>query len=222
MRTPLSVIPGYSEQIEQNIDLLKKIREKALNIKSQVVRLRNLVNDLNLATRLNSEGMTLEQERFCPAGFCRNFLADFINDVSNENYPVEIDINNETNALLISGIPDLLRRAFYNLLSNSIRHNPEGCTIYFQSRKVNDQVVFEFSDDGKGITAEHFEEIRNRREIYSDTKFALPPQHGLGLYAVQQIIKLHHASISFYNGEKKGFPITITIPVIKKYLNLSS
>ena len=212
VRTPLSVILGYSEQIEQKETLPKDIREKAYNIKFQGVQLRNLVNDLNLATRLGSGNITVPQERFYPARFCRNLLADFLNDVPDDNYSLDIDINRETETLLIIGGANLLQRAFYNLLYNSVKHNPNGCNIYFQLQKKENNIIFIFSDDGKGMSIEQFEELQTRPHYLSCNESTLLQQHGLGLYIVQQIIKLHHATISFSCGKFGGFQSTISIP----------
>lgn len=216
VRTPLSVILGYSEQIEQKETLPKDIREKAFNIKFQGVRLRNLVNDLNLVTRLGSGNMTVEQERFYPASFCRNLLANFLNDVSNDNYSLEIDLDREIETILIMGVPNLLQRAFYNLLYNSVKHNPNGCNIYFQLQKSGNNVVFVFSDDGEGMSVEQFEELQSRPHYLSCNESTLLQQHGLGLYVVQQIIKLHNATILFGSGKYGGFQSTITIPLDEK------
>ena len=167
VRTPLSVILGYSEQIEQRETLPKDIREKAFNIKVQSVRLRNLVNDLNLVTRLGSGNMAVQQERFYPASFSRNLLADFLNDVSNDNYSLEIDIDREIETILIMGVPNLLQRAFYNLLYNSVKHNPNGCNIYFQLQKSDNNIIFIFSDDGEGMSIEQFERLQSRPHYLS-------------------------------------------------------
>lgn len=216
VRTPLSIILGYSEQIEQKDTLPKDVREKAFNIKFQSLRLRNLVNDLNLATRLGSGNITVHQERFYPVSFCRNLLADFLNDVSNENYSLEIDIDREMETFLIMGIPDLLQRAFYNLLYNSVKHNPNGCNIYFQLQKADNKVVFVISDDGEGMSVEQFEELQSRSHYLSCNESTLLQQHGLGLYVVQQIIKLHNATILFDCGKSGGFQSTVTIPFDEK------
>lgn len=216
VRTPLSVILGYSEQIEQRETLPKDIREKAFNIKVQSVRLRNLVNDLNLVTRLGSGNMTVQQERFYPACFSRKLLADFLNDVSNDNYSLEIDIDRELETILIMGVPNLLQRAFYNLLYNSVKHNPSGCNIYFQLQKSDNNLVFIISDDGEGMSVERFEELQSRPHYLSCNESTFLQQHGLGLYVVQQIIKLHNATISFGSGKQGGFQSTITISFDEK------
>jgi K+-sensing histidine kinase KdpD len=216
VRTPLSIILGYSEQIEQKETLPEDIREKAYNIKSQSVLLCNLINDLNLVTRLGTGNMAIQPEQFYPACFCRNLLADFLNDVSNDNYSLEIDIDKEMETILIMGVPNLLQRAFYNLLYNSVKHNPNGCNIYFQLLKSDNNAIFIFSDDGEGISVEKFEELQSRPHYLSCNESTLLQQHGLGLYVVQQIVKLHNATISFGCGKHGGFQSLITLPFNKE------
>ena len=114
------------------------------------------------------------------------------------------------------GVPNLLQRAFYNLLYNSVKHNPNGCNIYFQLQKSGNNVVFVFSDDGEGMSAEQFEELQSRPYYLSCNESTLLQQHGLGLYVVQQIIKLHNATVLFGSGKYGGFQSTITIPLDEK------
>ena len=160
--------------------------------------------------------MAVQQERFYPASFSRNLLADFLNDVSNDNYSLEIDIDREIETILIMGVPNLLQRAFYNLLYNSVKHNPNGCNIYFQLQKSDNNIIFIFSDDGEGMSIEQFERLQSRPHYLSCNEPTLLQQHGLGLYVVQQIIKLHNATISFGSGKQGGFQSTITIPFDEK------
>lgn len=216
IRTPLSVILGYAEQIEQNKVLPDEVREKASTMKCHGVKLRNLVNDLNLITRLGDRTITLQQEYFHPAIFSRTMLANFLNDVSNENYPIKIDIEKKTETLFLLGNPHLLQRAIANLLYNSVHHNPNGCEICFSLRLVDNIVAFVVSDNGKGLPIEQFKKLQNRSHHLSYNDSTLLQQHGLGLYIVQQIVKLHHGKVSFSNNISGGIQVTIAMSTAEK------
>lgn len=77
IRTPLSIILGYAEKIENNSLLPKDVQEKASLIKYQGIRLRNVVNDLNLITRLGDETHPIHQDffirRFSAVNLSQNF-----------------------------------------------------------------------------------------------------------------------------------------------------
>ena len=52
IRTPLSLVMGYASQLEEDDNLPPEAREKAAVIRSQSERIKSLVSDLNLASKL--------------------------------------------------------------------------------------------------------------------------------------------------------------------------
>jgi signal transduction histidine kinase len=213
VRTPLSVILGYAEQIERNESLPEDVRAKAASMKFEGVRLRDLVDDLNLVTRLGNSEVHIKQERFHPAVFSRNLLAGFLDQVSNEKYPVDIDLDKRVETVYLIGDPHLLQRALNNLLYNSVKHNPAGCEIRFGLRLDGDKVVFLVSDNGNGVTEEELAKWRNRAHYLSSDQVGLLQQHGLGLYIVRQIVGLFGGEVVFCNGQTGGFEVSLVLPV---------
>src|SRR5699024_2786199 len=63
IRTPLSMVMGYAGQLEDAPELSEDDRRKAAIIRQQSVKMKNLVNDLNLASKLeyNMQPLCLEQ-----------------------------------------------------------------------------------------------------------------------------------------------------------------
>lgn len=215
IRTPLSVILGYAEKIEVNSLLPKDVQEKASLIKFQGIRLRDLVNDLNLITRLEDESHPIHLELFHPTVFGRELIAKFLNNGIPEKYSVEFDIDKELESIKLKGNTHLLQRAINNLLYNSIRHNPMGCTILFRLCRKDEQVLFIVSDNGKGMTLDEIAALENRSHYISqsNTDSSFNAQHGLGLYIVQQIVKIHNGNITFCKSESEGFEATIRLSV---------
>ncbi len=220
IRTPLSIILGYAEKIEANSLLPKDVKEKASLIKYQGIRLRNVVNDLNLITRLGDETHPIHQDAFHPTVFCRELVAEFLNNGIPENYSIELDIDKKLEPIKLKGDTHLLQRAINNLLYNSIRHNPMGCTISFGLYGKDKQVLFVVSDNGKGMTSNEIGILRNRSHYLSNTDSSFNGQHGLGLYIVQQIVKMHNGGITFSKSESGGLDVTITLPVDKSLFSI--
>lgn len=214
IRTPLSIILGYAEKIETNSLLPKDVREKASLIKYQGIRLRNVVNDLNLITRLGDETHPIHQDAFHPTVFCREVVAEFLNNGISESYTIELDIDKELEPVELKGDTHLLRRAINNLLYNSIRHNPIGCNISFGLYRRNKQVLFVVADNGKGMTSNEIGILRNRSHYFTESASSLNKQHGLGLYIVQQIVKMHNGNIFLKKSESGGLEVTIEIPIL--------
>src|SRR5882762_1188412 len=89
----------------------------------------------------------------------------------------------------ISADPDMLHRAFSNLVLNAIDALPQGGTIAIQTRLGGDDVKLSVSDTGSGLTQE---ECGRLFTPYYTTK-----QHGtgLGLAIVQSVVSDHGGKI---------------------------
>ena len=73
IRTPLSMVMGYAGQLESDMKLSGNNRQKAAVIVQQSKRMRNLINDLNLASKLeyNMQPLhlkTAKSDFYCPSG----------------------------------------------------------------------------------------------------------------------------------------------------------
>ena len=56
VRTPLALILGWGEQLEQDSSLPDAVRHKAAGIRTQCEKLRSLIDDLNLTVSDNGKG----------------------------------------------------------------------------------------------------------------------------------------------------------------------
>lgn len=215
IRTPLASILGYAGQIEAEKTLPPEVTQKASIIRNQAIRLRELISDLNLSSRLEHDDHLVQYEKFDLARFCREIIADFLNNYGDENYPLDIHISDSSN-MYIQGNPHLLQRGIYNLLSNSIRHNPEGCHISVRLENTSRYYLLTFSDDGKGIPPGLMEKLRMIQEGDDSSTLLTGQEHGLGLYIVCQIVKMHGGTVVFTNGNPKGFKTILSLPKDKE------
>ena len=63
IRTPLSIVMGYAGQLENDKRLPEEDRQKATVIVKQSKRMRNLINDLNLASKLEYNMQPVRMEK---------------------------------------------------------------------------------------------------------------------------------------------------------------
>ena len=213
IRTPLSIILGYAEKIEANSSLPNDVQGNATIIKFQGMRLRDLVNDLNLITRLGDGTQALRQDLFRPAVFCRELIASLLNSGLPECYTIELDIAKEAEPIMWKGDVHLLQRTVNNLLYNSIRHNPKGCKIQVKLYPKGQQALLVLSDNGKGMTAKEIEILQSRSHYLANSDALVNGQHGLGLYIVQQIVKMHLGEVSFRIRKSGGLEVCISLPI---------
>ena len=129
IRTPLSMVMGYAVSLSENPSLPEQERKKAEIICSQSVRIRNLINDLNLASRLEYRMQPLNAGPVSLVTLLRQAVVDFINSDPEGRYPVSWETPGELERCLTEGDSGLIRRAVQNILNNAREHNPQGCRI---------------------------------------------------------------------------------------------
>ncbi len=207
IRTPLSLVMGYASQLEDDPELLPAKREQAGIIRRQSERIKTLVSDLNLASKLEYDMQPLRLSSVGLAALLRSVAADFINGGLDNRYSIDVMIAKEAQNAVVTGDDELLRRAVTNLIANSIRHNSNGCAIKITLEKGLDNCSCIISDNGAGFTQEILENLNHPR-----CSVGLQ-NHGLGLTIVRQIIKAHGGTTDFHNLPGDGCKIVLCLPV---------
>lgn len=216
IRTPLSLIMGYGEILEQRLSLDRDSRKKAGIIKEQSLQIKELIEDLNLTSKLEYDMQPLRKEMVCLSALLREAVAEAVNRAEENGamYPVQLEISQDLEGKFVQADSRLLLRAFRNLLNNAVNHNPEGCAVSVNAeieepkkRKGEQQTGWanlSFYNSGKGLPGEIEEFINSGTEPDSGT-------HIMGLRIVKQIILAHGGEIwARTNG------IEIRLPICKE------
>ncbi len=106
----------------------------------------------------------------------------------------------------IDADPDLLHRAFQNLILNALDAMPAGGTITLKSSDAGESVRIEVADTGKGLTPEECSRLFT--PYYTTKQLGT----GLGLAIVQSVVSDHHGSISVSSEEGRGATFRIDLP----------
>lgn len=213
IRTPLSVILGYAGSMEEDPSLSADIRDQASMIRKQGEKLRQLISDLNLASRLEYAMQPLNKTFLSPVELVRQCISDFLNDGLDEKYNLELDIGKDMESQMIEGDFSLLTRMLGNLIGNSIRHNPEGCRILVSVTTEKRICRIVISDTGQGGDASFFKKL-NHMEVVAITQNANGEiLHGNGLKLVKQIVKAHRGAVYFSANSPHGMTVTVELPL---------
>lgn len=212
VRTPLSMIMGYAGQLENSKNLSEAERKKAAVIVKQSSRMKDLINDLNLASKLEYDMQPLTMKRENVISVIRQVIVDFMNMNIDDKFPIEWKTADTLSACYINADKDLLKRAVSNLIQNSINHNENGCVIYASVDEDNNTCRICMEDNGAGASDEQIAKLNNTPHyMICDTNTA-GQQHGLGLLIVKQIIKGHNGKVLIDHSEYGGFKAVLIIP----------
>ena len=213
IRTPLSMVMGYAGQLENDVQLSEDNRQKATVIVRQSKRMRNLINDLNLASKLEYNMQPLSPARQNLIAVIRQVVVDFINMNIDEKYTIEWQTDETLTSCTANVDKDLIRRAVSNLIQNSMNHNEQGCQIFVRVIAENNVYTVIVSDDGVGATDEQIGKLNNTPHYMVCDEKTTEQRHGLGLLIVKQIIFAHSGKMLIKHSEYGGFEVALSLPM---------
>lgn len=218
IRTPLSMVLGYASELEDDCALPQEARKQAGIIRRESEKMRRLIDDLNLTTKLEYALRSVHFKDVDWTELCRQAVSEVLNSGLESRYEIVFNELQPGRSIHLLGDDGLLRRMLDNLLRNSITHNPQGCRIELSVGEKNGCCLCTVSDDGVGIAPEFLNALKRGDDIASTQDSDGKSEHGLGLKLVEQIVKAHRGIISFSGNTPRGLEVKISLP-IQPYLS---
>ena len=212
IRTPLSMVMGYAGQLASSKNLSEVERKKASVIVKQSKRMKDLINDLNLASKLEYDMQPLTIKRENAISIVRQVIVDFMNMDIDDRFPIEWRTADTLSVCYINADKDLLKRAISNLIQNSINHNERGCVIYASVDDDDNTCRICIEDSGIGASDEQISSLNNTPHYMVCDTDTTEQRHGLGLLIVKQIINGHNGKVVIDHSEYGGFKVILIIP----------
>ena len=210
IRTPLSMIMGYAQRIARDHAASENIQREAEIIQAQSVKIKDLVQDLNLVSQLEYEMQPLHKEPVRLSKLLRSYAADLLNTGIDERHSIEVLISPEAEPVAVECDARLISRAIGNLVQNSINHNPQGCNILLSLDCSSEDVSITVADNGVGMPAEGLRELKEKPHYMESTDEQLDLRHGLGLLLVRQIMGAHGGTMEIKSAPQDGYQTILT------------
>ena len=212
IRTPLSMVLGYASELEDDCDLPPDARNQAGIIRRESERMKRLIDDLNLTTKLE---YALQPVHFTDVDWVetsRQAVSEILNSGLDSRYEIVFDEMQPGRSIRLFGDGSLLRRMLDNLIRNCITHNPQGCRIAVSVGEEHGCCLCTVSDNGTGISPERLKALNRGDGIASTQSGDETAEHGLGLKLAAQIVKAHCGTVSFANNAPHGLEVRISLP----------
>lgn len=212
LKTPLTMIGGYAEMMkdlpdEMNEDNLKIIIKETNKLTQLVEDMLDLSKIQSGMVKLNIEEVNLSQQ--ITSITCR------LQQVYPNRY-IKVDIPEE----IIVKIDEFkFDQVLYNLMNNALIHTESD--LFIQGDLIDNDIVINIIDYGKGIPADEFESIWQR--YYKSNNDHQRDQYGsgLGLSIVKNILDLHQFEYGVKSSHPHGTTFWIQIPIVEKSRNKS-
>ena len=107
-----------------------------------------------------------------------------------------------------------MRQLFTNLISNAIKYNKEGGSVWISSSMARNRLELVVRDNGLGIPKDQHERLFERFfRVHKERSRELGGT-GLGLSIVKHIVNLYDGTISLDSEPNKGTSFIILFPLI--------
>ena len=211
LRNPIAVLQANLEAVVDGV--LPPTAENLQPLLDQSQLLSRLVDDLRTLALAESGQLSLNRAPTDPAEIVRSVVLQFTQQAEARHITIQSDI--APNLPQVALDSQRIAQVLGNLLSNAIRHTPEGGNI--ECRLTNNvnakQVVFVVSDTGSGIPPEALPHIFERFYRADSSRSRAGGGTGLGLSIARQLVELHGGRIWAESEPGKGTRVTFALPI---------
>ena len=195
LKTPIFNIQGYILTLLDGGLFDEEVNMKYLKRTSKSVdRMINIVDDLEVITRLETEETQLEIGEFNIVELAKDVL-DQLELKANES-KIVLSIQKEILTEFVVGDIDKIQQVFANLMSNSIKYGKEGGRTEVRFFDMNENILIEIADDGIGISEMDLPRLFERFYRVDKNRSRKIGGTGLGLAIVKHIIEGHNQTIN--------------------------
>lgn len=188
LKTPLTVILGYTEIMLHNRDITQEKKEALLQtVHVKTLEVLELISIFFELVKLESGDHNLEISKIEIGEICRKKIIEYYEILVTKEFEVEIDIPEEQ--IWIWGNREAIERILNNLLSNAITYGADGKMIGMKVRNTNDRVYIEIIDKGQGIHEADQSRVFERLYTMEDSRNKRNQGSGLGLTISKRLVE---------------------------------
>ena len=208
LRNPLAVLRANLEVVIADPDSTIEDFVSAGEVASRASdRMGKLVDDLLLYA--HHERPDLQRTDLDLSELVINTVQDFQAEAKSSGVLLESECDSH---LKVLGDASALRRAFANILSNSIRESEKGKNIYVKAGSDDEMVWISVRDEGPGLEPEDAEKVFDRFWRADGISAREAGRSGLGLAIVKTIVESHGGKSTVRSTKGVGSTFTIWLP----------
>jgi signal transduction histidine kinase len=211
LRTPLTSVMGWvkmmrtgrldDESFDYALDAIERNARGQAQIISDILDVSDIIHG---KLRLNVRQIGL-----------REFIEPALESIrpAAQAKEIALELKIEDPNLQISGDPDRLQQAVWNLASNAVKFTPKGGRVLIKATREGDEAEVSVSDTGQGIDTNFLPHVFDR---FRQADSSITREHGglgLGLALVRHLVEMHGGTVrAESDGEGRGARFTIRLP----------
>lgn len=202
LKTPLTVIRGFSEALLEKKVPQEKEQKYLQTIHKRALIANDLVDSLFGYMKIEHPSYQLHLQKIDICEYTKQFFAQKYPEIVAKKFKLEIELPKQPCFGKID--VKLFDRVLENIVENSLKHNPEGTTVFVKLRQKQHKIIWTLADNGIGMKDEV------RKHIFMPFVTGDESRHdsnanGLGMSIAQKIVSLHHGTIVVMEKPQNGY-----------------
>jgi two-component system, OmpR family, phosphate regulon sensor histidine kinase PhoR len=210
-RTPLSIINGYLETLEDDQIDREMFRKSISVMRRHGDRLNDLIEDRLTISRMEEKGVLLEVEPADILPILKHVIAQMDYEISTRMVTLKLETHGPLPLVEVDAYR--LEQAFSNLLANALRHGRSpGGEIAIAVTLQGAELMISFRDNGPGIPYKDQAHIFERFYRVGGDRARHTGGTGLGLSIVKHVVQAHGGRIVLESKPGAGANFKIFLP----------
>lgn len=230
LRTPLTVIKGYIETLQDATDVPMKWHRPLKNMAAQAQRMETLVHDLLLLAKFETADLSRSSQQINIEHLLKMVCHDAGLLSADRKHQIQLRINHTLLNLseqssnihpqepcYIMGDERQLYSAFSNLVFNAVKYTPDQGLISLDWWRSSQGFHLSVKDTGVGFDPMHIPHLTERFYRTDPSRDNATGGSGLGLAIVKHVLLNHKGSLEIHSEEGSGsefichFPLNIEV-----------
>jgi two-component system, OmpR family, phosphate regulon sensor histidine kinase PhoR len=211
LRTPLFNIQGYISSLNSgglnDPEVNRNFLEKA---ESNIERMIDMIEELEVISRLESGEMQLDESHFDLFSLCKE-VYQHLEDMAKMKQ-ISLIFGADTNlGLFVYADREKIRQVLVNLVTNSIKYGVDNGRTKISIYDMVENYLVEVSDNGIGVEEKHLPRLFERFYRVDRSRTRAEGGTGLGLAIVKHIVEAHEQTVNVRSTQGLGSTFSFTV-----------
>lgn len=210
LRTPLTLIQGPLQSVLKESNITERQDYLLNKARNNTKHLLELVDEIMELTRIDAKQMKVNPEPVHLYTFVQQLSGQFysLGYANRQHLKVDYELDEQQRLLLDHA---KLRKVLNNLLFNAYRFTPPGRGIQLRVAKINQRLLLEVADEGRGIPAEGIKRIFERF-YQANNHLGAEGGTGIGLAVCKELVKIMGGDIEVESEVNVGTTFRVYLP----------
>lgn len=215
LRTPLASLRAMTEALSDGLIADPATTARYLSaMGGQIKLLSSLIDDLFELSQIDAGALQLDLQRVSLEDLVSETLMGLQAQADARGVALEGQVEAPTAPVMAA--PQKIARVLHNLVSNALRHTPEGgrvtITVLPEQQGPGEAVLVEVADTGEGIAPDDLPHVFDRFYRSEKSRSRVTGGAGLGLAIARGIVEAHGGRIWIASERGRGTQVRFTLP----------